>query len=89
MTRFVVVHVTSGFTRAFKKLPGRIQRLAVRKDEQFQHNPFSSQLETHKLKGELVGFWSYSVNDAYRVLFRFIADTVVLYYDIGTHDIYR
>ena len=89
MPRFVIVHVTSDFTRAFRRLPKQIQRLAVRKDQQFQQNSFSPQLETHKLKGELDGFWSYSVNKAYRVLFRFVTDTIVLYYDIGMHDIYR
>lgn len=85
----VIVHLTSQFERAYKKLPQRIQQLATRKDQLFRGNPFHKQLRTHKLKGQLDGFWSYSINHAYRVLFRFISDREVLYYDIGTHEIYK
>jgi len=46
-------------------------------------------LRTHKLKGELAGAWAYSVNHSYRVLFRFLTADEGLYYDIGTHEIYR
>ena len=52
-------------------------------------NAFDPRLRTHKLRGALAGYWAYSVNYQYRVLFRFLASDAVLYYDIGTHDIYR
>ncbi len=84
----ILVHVSSDFTHAFQKLPFHIQRLAIKKDNLFRAYPFHPQLRCHKLKGELEGFWSYSVNYSYRVLFRFITNKEVLYYDIGTHDIY-
>lgn len=89
MQRSVVVHVTSNFTRAFRRLPNELQRLVERKDQRFRSSPFYPGLRTHKLKGELDGFWSYSITNSYRVLFRFIGDREVLYYDVGTHDIYR
>ena len=83
------VHVTSDFKKSFRKLPKQIQNLAIKKDELFRHDAFSSSLRTHNLKGSLEGFWSYSLNISYRVLFRFIHDDEVIYYDIGTHQIYK
>lgn len=84
-----IVHVTSEFKKAFQKLPRNIQDLAIKKDLSFRENCFAPALRTHKLKGTLDGYWSYSVNYDYRVLFRFINVHEVLYYDIGTHSIYR
>ena len=85
----VGVNITSEFTKSFRKLPKPVQVAATKKDLLFRVNPFYPSLRTHKLKGELNGFWSYSVNYSYRVLFRFINDNEVLYYDVGTHNIYR
>lgn len=85
----IVVRVTPAFIRAFRKLPKPIQRLAGERDELFRSDPFRPSLRTHKLKGELEGFMAYSVNFSYRVLFRFLSGGEALYYDIGTHDIYR
>ena len=90
MTRPVhTVHVTSDFKKAFRKLPQHIQKLAIKKDHLFRQNAIASSLRTHKLKGPLDGYCSYSVNLDYRVLFRFIKTDEVIYLDIGTHEIYR
>ena len=83
------VHFASHFLASFAKLPAAVQRLATQKDAWFRANPLDPRLHTHKLKGELAGAWSYSVNHRYRVLFRFLPEGEVLYYDIGTHDVYR
>ena len=83
------IHITSGFERSYHKLPSLIQKLAERKDQWFRINAFDPRLHTHKLKGFLEGYWSYSINYEYRILFRFINNDEALYYDIGTHDIYR
>jgi mRNA-degrading endonuclease YafQ of YafQ-DinJ toxin-antitoxin module len=83
------VHITSGFQKSFRKLPANVRNLSVRKDRIFRANAFERQLKTHRLKGELDGYWSYSVNFSYRVLFRFIEPDKVIYYDIGTHGIYK
>lgn len=86
--RIKQIHFSPHFFKSFYKLPKSIQNLAKKKDEIFRKNPFDLRLHTHKLKGELLGTWSYSVNYEFRVLFRFITDDEVLYYDIGTHEIY-
>ncbi|MBI3324490.1 MAG: type II toxin-antitoxin system mRNA interferase toxin, RelE/StbE family [Candidatus Omnitrophica bacterium] len=83
------IHVSPRFFKSFAKLPPSIQALAKEKDILFRTNPFDSRLRTHKLKGQLAGVWAYWVTHSYRVLFRFLADNEALYYDIGTHDVYR
>lgn len=83
------VHTTSDFEKSFHKLPIYIQNLAIKKDKWFRKDAFDRRLHTHKLKGELEGYWSYSINYEYRILFRFLNDGEAIYYDIGTHDIYK
>lgn len=90
MSRLIFkIHITSEFEKSFYKLPVYIQKLAEKKDKWFRKDAFDLRLHTHKLKGELENYWSYYINRQYRILFRFINDNEVIYYDIGTHDIYR
>lgn len=83
------VRVTSDFTKSFRKLPRNIQDQAENKDKKFRENPFTTSLKTHRLKGELEGFYSYSVSYHHRVLFKLLNRSTAVYYDIGTHEIYR
>ena len=83
------VHIASDFDKSFQKLPSNIQDIAAKKDYWFRTNAHDPRLHTHKLKGSLEGYWAYSVNFQYRVLFRFLAHDEALYYDVGTHGIYR
>lgn len=85
----IIVHVAPRFEKHFRKLPTVVQQQVTEKDELFRTNPHHPQLRTHQLRGALEGFWSYSVNYHYRVLFRFVGQGEVLYYDIGTHEIYQ
>ena len=80
---------SSRFVRSYRKLPPRIRKLAQKREKIFLSDPFAAGLNTHKLKGELFGYWSYSVNYEYRIMFRFCGTDEVLYYDIGTHEIYK
>ena len=82
-------HSTPYFEKKFKKLPPNIQRMTARKILLFENNPYHSSLNTHKLKGRLSGFWSFYINSDFRVLFRFLKNNEVIYYDINTHDIYK
>jgi addiction module RelE/StbE family toxin len=85
----VKVSLSGKFKKSFAKLPSRIQDKATQKMAVFEKNPFDPQLKTHKLKGELQNYWSYSINRSYRILFCFLNENKALYYDIGTHEIYR
>ncbi len=57
-------------------------RAALRR---FAADPRDPLLRTHKLKGELTGYWAFSVDDDLRVLFRWEADEAFLV-NLGTHD---
>ena len=84
-----IIHTSSDFKKSFPKLPPHIQKLAIKKDQIFRQDTFAKSMRTHKLKGPLDGYWSYSINLDYRILFRFINDHEVIYFDIGRHGIYR
>jgi len=86
--RCSVSHYTSDFQKAYKKLPPQIQDVLDDKDSLFRQNPFHKSLRTHKLHGQLEGLWSFWVSHSYRVLFEFVKDEAI-FYDIGTHEIYR
>ena len=79
----------SKFPREFKKLPSEIKQLSAEREKIFRENPFDSRLKTHKLSGELKGFWSFSVDYSYRIIFEFADDGIVRFYSIGNHDIYE
>ena len=76
------------FAREYKRLPERVKDLAEVREKIFRADPFDSRLKTHKLKGPLSGFWSFSVNQKYRIIFDFVGKDTVRFYSVGDHDIY-
>lgn len=76
------------FARQYKKLPLQIKERAEEKEKIFRRNPFDSQLKTHKLTGQLEGFFAFSVDHSYRIIFDFADPKTVRFYEIGDHDIY-
>ena len=89
MLKITKSHTTPYFEKQFNKLPKNLQRIATRKILLFESNPFHPSLNSHKLKGELSTFWSFYINENFRVFFRFLKNNEVIYYDIDTHDIYK
>jgi addiction module RelE/StbE family toxin len=77
------------FQWAYKKLyknnPAR-QILFQDKISLFLKDPFHTQLRTHKLKGRLKDFYSFTVEYDVRVIFYFVSDSEVVLEDIGSHD---
>ena len=57
-------------------------RAALRR---FSINPRDPLLRTHKLKGELAGYWAFSVADDLRVVFRWEGEVAFLV-GLGSHD---
>ena len=57
-------------------------RAALRR---FAADPRDPLLRTHKLKGDLAGYWAFSVDEDLRVLFRWEGDAAFLAH-LGTHD---
>ena len=76
---------SSRFLRRAKKLKepqASLLRAALRR---FAADPQDPLLRTHKLKGELAAYWSFSVDDDLRVLFRWEGDEAFLV-NLGSHD---
>jgi len=80
---------SSQFEKSFKKIPENIAQLFNDKQSFFILNSFNPILKTHKLKGRLKEYYSFSVNLEYRVIFKMISNEKILFLDIGTHEIYK
>ncbi len=80
---------TATFDKLFKKLPKPIQRKASTKTDLFRSNPFHPSLHTEKLHPKQHQVWSFRVDRAYRVVFKFLGpDHVELRYIGHHHSIY-
>jgi mRNA-degrading endonuclease YafQ of YafQ-DinJ toxin-antitoxin module len=76
---------SSRFLRRAKKLE-EAQAVMLRASlRRFALNPRDLLLHTHKLKGELQGYWSFSVDEDLRVLFRWEGEVAFLV-NLGSHD---
>ena len=75
---------TPRFGRAHKlpALERALFRAALRR---FAADPRDPLLRTHRLQGDLDGYWVFAVDDNLRVLFRWDRDVATLV-TIGTHD---
>jgi mRNA interferase YafQ len=81
----VHVRASTRFLRRAKKLRdphATMLRAALRR---FAADPRDPLLRTHKLKGELDGYRSFSVDDDLRVVFRWDGDVAFLV-NLGSHD---
>lgn len=83
------IFYTSQFIKSLKKLPKNIVIIFENKQSFFTINPFNPLLRTHKLEGKLKEYYSFSVNSEYRVIFKVINRNKILFFDIGTHEIYK
>lgn len=77
------------FAKEYRKLPSHVKDQAENKEELFRKNPFDPRLKTHKLKGELSGFYSFSISYHYRIVFHFQNSEIVVFDNVGTHEIYK
>jgi mRNA interferase YafQ len=76
---------TPRFGRRARKLTALQQALLRAALRRFAADPRDPVLRTHRLRGDLDGFWALSVDDDLRVLFRWDAE-VALLVTIGSHD---
>ncbi len=52
----------------------------------FSENPFTTELKSHKLSGELEGLWALSVDYDTRIIYENINENTVQLITIGSHD---
>ncbi|GAB4204925.1 MAG: hypothetical protein Fur006_60520 [Coleofasciculaceae cyanobacterium] len=85
---------SSTFIRAFKRLIRQNPQLRPQIEQTLQQlaeEPFHPSLRTHKLKGDLSGRWSCSIDYSNRIVFKFAnnPDTdeeEILLLTLGSHD---
>lgn len=76
------------FAKRFRKLPWRVRAQAMEREVIFRADPFDARLKTHKLHGELVDCWAFSIDHSTRIIFSFEKDGVVYFHAVGGHDLY-
>ena len=76
------VKSTEKFTKNF---PEYIE-LFKEKIKLLEVDVFNPSLKTHKLKGNLTGFYACSINYTYRIIFQFDKNENLILINIGTHD---
>ncbi|MEH1965642.1 type II toxin-antitoxin system RelE/ParE family toxin [Nostoc sp.] len=85
---------SAGFVRKFKRLIRKNPQLRSQVEKVLQlltEDPFNSSLRTHKLKGDLDGVWSCSIDYDNRILFEFVTNSDsgeedILLLTVGSHD---
>ncbi|MGF1938766.1 MAG: type II toxin-antitoxin system YafQ family toxin [Nostoc sp. ChiQUE02] len=85
---------SAGFVRKFKRLIRKNPQLRSQVEKVLQlltEDPFDSSLRTHKLKGDLDGVWSCSIDYDNRILFEFVTNSDsgeedILLLTVGSHD---
>jgi addiction module RelE/StbE family toxin len=85
------IYVSSKFQKAYKKLPKQIKEKAKLRENIFRKNPFDPRLKTHSLSGKYKGYWAFSIDYSYRIMFKFLnaTKTKVVFINVGKHDIYK
>jgi addiction module RelE/StbE family toxin len=81
------------FIRAVKRLVRQNPSMRSQIEQTLQllaEDPFHPKLRTHKLKGELAGKWSCSIDYSNRIIFRIVEDSdsreEILLLTLGSHD---
>ena len=83
------INFSSHFFKRLKKCSPKVQKRFWETLHVFEANFFDNRLQTHKLKGSLKNYWSFSVDYSHRAIFSFLKDGSVLFHDIGSHKIYE
>ena len=81
----------ASFVRQLKTLPCALQAEALVRIKEFKNPKNHARLHVHPLKGKLRGFFSFSVNYRYRIVFQWIGKgkNLAALTGIGDHDIYQ
>lgn len=78
--------MTEEFERRFSQLPLAVQKKAEKQEKLFRQNPFYPSLHTEKLEPKNKEIWSIRVDRRYRIVFRFVSGSTVLFLTVGPHD---
>ena len=81
----IEISTTATFDRLFQDLPKNIQQKAATRTDIFKENPFHPSLRTEKLHPKHHEVWSFRVDRAYRVIFKFTGSGQAEFRYIGHH----
>jgi Txe/YoeB family toxin of Txe-Axe toxin-antitoxin module len=85
----IEIQTTKTFDKLFQELPEKIQVKAAQRTELFKTNPFHPSLKTEKLSPKGFDVWSFRIDFSYRIVFKFISESIAEFRFIGHHsDIY-
>ena len=76
------------FLERFSKLPEEIKNKSLKTEFLLKENAFHPSLRLHKLHGKLAEYWSISVDQKYRIIFKPVGDGAILFISVGKHSIY-
>ncbi len=83
------IYYSSKFSKEYKALPLAVKKKAEEKELLFRKNPFDARLKSHKLKGSLHEFWSFSIDIRHRIIFEFSNNNTIWFHSVGDHSIYE
>ena len=83
------VHFKPIFVRQFNKLDPALQEEVQEKIELLKNTDNHKQLKVHKLKGRLLGTYSFSVNYQTRIVFMYESKQSTVLLAVGDHDVYK
>lgn len=79
----VILHTR--FKKEFKKLPLKIRKNYKERIDLFMADPFHQLLNNHSVAPEYPGWRSINITGDFRVLYKPITETKVIFTRIGTH----
>ena len=85
----LIIVYKARFIRKYKKLPEALKEETRDKISLFSKHQDHMSLKAHKLKGKLKGFYSFSVNYKYRIVYHYEEKNKVALDNIGDHSIYN
>lgn len=77
------------FIRQFGAFEDDLQDEIIEKIELFKDRKNHRRLRLHKLKGQLLGRYSFSVNYRFRIIFAYISRDSAVLLAVGDHDVYK
>ena len=80
------IRFTPEFEKRYRKLPLSVKIKAEKQIVFFEENPLHPSLNVEKLNPKSKEFWSLRVDKKYRIVFKFLKEDLVIFYNVGEHD---
>ena len=85
----IEIHFSKSFDRLMRKIESEMLESISEKIEEFREKDNHQRLKVHKLKGRLAGFYAFSIDYKYRIVFQWLSSNSALLLDFGDHSVYE